>query len=245
MRKCACRRSGIVTRGSAPSSYSRTIFSSLILISAMTTGLLSPSCCRHAFHSHCIAVGPSIAVALALSIAVVAVALLPHLPRPMQLPSRCPLPLLSLRCCCAIHCCRRRFVAITPSIAYSILPSVAVAVAIAPSIAVIAFIAIIAVALSLLHLLPLLLHRPLPLRLRCIAFLPSITIVAIALPLHHPSLSITIAVALSPHRCITVATAAIAVAIAATTTARFLLIPLLDGCCIAVCRPLLSLHAVM
>ncbi len=60
-------RSGIATRGSAPSSYLRTISSSLILISSKTTGLPSPSRHHRAFRRRSVAVTPSIALALALA----------------------------------------------------------------------------------------------------------------------------------------------------------------------------------
>ena len=69
MRRCACRRSGIATRGSAPSSYSRAISSSSISILLETTGLPSPSCHHRVFRRRSVAVTPLIALALAPSIA--------------------------------------------------------------------------------------------------------------------------------------------------------------------------------
>ena len=68
-RRCACRRSGIATRGSAPLSYSCAISSSLISISSKTTGLRLPSCHHRAFRRRSVAVTSSIALALAPSIA--------------------------------------------------------------------------------------------------------------------------------------------------------------------------------
>jgi hypothetical protein len=62
-------RSGIATRGSAPSSYSRVISSSSISISSKTTGLPSPLRHHRAFHCRSVAVTPSIALALVPSIA--------------------------------------------------------------------------------------------------------------------------------------------------------------------------------
>ena len=56
-------------KGSAPSSYSRTISSSSILILPKSTGLPSPSHHHRAFRRRSVAVTPSIALALAPSIA--------------------------------------------------------------------------------------------------------------------------------------------------------------------------------
>ena len=67
--RCACRRSGVTTRGRAPSSYSGAISSTSISISSKTTGLPSPSRHHHAFRCRSVAVTPLIALALTPSIA--------------------------------------------------------------------------------------------------------------------------------------------------------------------------------
>ena len=74
---------------------------------------------------HCrVAVAPSIAVALALSIAIIDVALPSRIPLLSLLPSCRPSPSLLLHCRGAIHCHHCCRVAVMPSIAVTIVPSI-------------------------------------------------------------------------------------------------------------------------